>query len=36
MLKPFDADRMQAQPVSDYVNSPLHEGKRCVEQIATT
>ncbi|MHC4676168.1 MAG: SOS response-associated peptidase, partial [Planctomycetota bacterium] len=35
MLKPFDARRMEAQPVSTYVNSPLHEGRQCIEKVAT-
>jgi len=33
MLKPFDAGEMEAVPVSTHVNSPLHEGRQCIEKV---
>jgi hypothetical protein len=33
MLQPFDASRMEANAVSPWVNSPTHDGERCVEAV---
>ena len=30
-FSPFSADRMEAYPVDTWVNSPKHEGPRCIE-----
>lgn len=35
LCHPYPADRMDAWPVSPYVNDPRSEGPRCVERIAT-
>ena len=32
ILQPFNADRMDAYPVSRYVNSPRNQGKQCVQK----
>ncbi len=31
LLQPYPADEMQATPVGTWVNSPSHEGARCVQ-----
>ncbi|MBL8828450.1 MAG: SOS response-associated peptidase [Planctomycetaceae bacterium] len=31
LLKPYSADEMQSTPVGTWVNSPSHEGARCVQ-----
>ncbi len=31
LFQPFPADQMEAVPVSAYVNSPAHEGPRCIK-----
>src|SRR5450755_878297 len=31
LLRPFDADRMRAYPVSQWVNDARHEDARCLE-----
>jgi len=36
MLRPFDAKRMDAYPVSRYVNSPGNDDERCVERTNTS
>ncbi len=36
MLRPFDADRMEAYPVSPRVNSPSHEGPELLEPLRRT
>ena len=33
LLRPFEARRMDAYPVSPYVNSAAHEGEQCIEPI---
>jgi putative SOS response-associated peptidase YedK len=32
LLVPYSSDDMEAQPVGDFVNSPTHDGPRCVER----
>ena len=32
LLRPYPADEMEAFPVGDYVNAPVHEGPRCLER----
>jgi putative SOS response-associated peptidase YedK len=34
LLRPFDAKRMSAHPVSTYVNSPFHEGAECIQPVS--
>jgi putative SOS response-associated peptidase YedK len=34
LLRPFPADQMAAYPVSTWVNTPAHNGARCVEPPA--
>jgi putative SOS response-associated peptidase YedK len=33
MLVPYSSDAMQADPVSDFVNTPAHDSPRCVERM---
>ncbi|MBN2130541.1 MAG: SOS response-associated peptidase, partial [Sedimentisphaerales bacterium] len=35
LLRPYAGDEMAAYPVSPYVNSPAHEGEKCVEPVET-
>jgi putative SOS response-associated peptidase YedK len=34
LLGPYPPDEMVAYPVSTYVNSPTHDGARCIERVA--
>jgi len=33
LLRPYPSDEMTAYPVSTYVNSPTHDGPRCIESL---
>jgi putative SOS response-associated peptidase YedK len=34
LLRPYDADQMEAFPVSRFVNRPTNDDERCVERVA--
>jgi putative SOS response-associated peptidase YedK len=34
LLRPFDAQLMEAYPVSTFVNSPRNQGEQCRERVA--
>ena len=33
LLKPFDASKMEAYPVTSFVNSPSNKGEKCIEEF---
>jgi putative SOS response-associated peptidase YedK len=35
LLTPYDADSMEAYPVSRYVNNPRNEGEECLEELSS-